>query len=143
MPQMTADEMATFLGRTRQAILLSLRSDGAPDGVPVWFDWDGSEVRFFSGAGAPKIERIARDRRIAMLVTNEVDESPAWVRFEGDAVIDLEADARALAVEVLAPRYWDLEVPAYASIVEQWSRAPADAFVVVRLRPDRIRSSQG
>jgi hypothetical protein len=84
--------------------------------------------------------RIARDPRIALLVTNDVDEPPAWVRFEGRAVVDSEADAKRLAVEVLAPRYWDLSVPDYAAVVEQWSQAPDDAFVVVRVTPERIRS---
>ena len=143
MPQMTPDQRTAFLERTRQGILLTNRPDGGPDGVPVWFDWDGETLRFFSGAGAPKIERLTADPRMAMLVCNDVDESPAWVRFEGRAVIDMDADAKALAVEVLAPRYWDLDDPRYRAIVDQWADAPADAFVVVRLRPERIRSSAG
>ena len=61
--------------------------------------------------------------------------------FEGQAVIDTEADAKALAVDVLAPRYWDLTVPDYRGTVDQWASAPAEAFVVIRLEPDRIRSS--
>jgi len=140
MPEMTSDEVMTFLERTRQAILLTVGHDGSPDGVPVWFDWDGRTATFFSGSGAPKIARIARDPRIALLVTNDTDEAPAWVRFEGRAVIDLDADAKELAVAVLAPRYWDLSRPDYATVVEQWRAAPDDAFVVVRLTPDRIRS---
>ncbi|MEM9464955.1 MAG: pyridoxamine 5'-phosphate oxidase family protein [Actinomycetota bacterium] len=140
---MTPEELDRFLQKTRQGILLTARADGSPDGVPVWFDWDGESVRFFSGTGAPKVDRIRADPRIAMLVCNDVDEAPAWVRFEGRAVIDLEADARSLAVDVLAPRYWDLEVPDYRRIVDQWAQAPSDAFVVVRFTPDRIASSAG
>lgn len=143
MARMTPEQMDTFFERTRQAVLLTLNPDGSPDGVPVWFDWDGTSVRIFSGTGAEKIRRIAADPRVAVLVTNEVDESPAWVRFEGRAQIDLEADAKALAVDVLAPRYWDLSVPDYAAVVEQWSQAPDDAFVVIALTPDAIRSSAG
>ena len=141
MAQMTADQMSSFLGRTRQGILLTSNEDGTADGVPVWFDWDGETVRFFSGATAPKIERLRRDPRMSLLVTNDVDEPPAWVRFEGHAELDPNADAGHLAVEVLAPRYWDLTNPQYAEVVEQWREAPADALVVVQLRPDRIRSS--
>ena len=93
MPAMTDEQMSTFLDATRQGILLTIGDGGAPDGVPVWFDWDGETLRFFSGAGAPKIERLTADPRMAMLVCNDVDESPAWVRFEGRAVIDMDADA--------------------------------------------------
>lgn len=141
MAQMTARQMAAFFERTRQAVLLTNAGDGWPDGVPVWFDWDGTTVRFFSATDAPKMTRIASDPRIALLVCNDVDEAPAWVRFEGQAVIDDAADAQALAVDVLAPRYWDLSMPGYAAVVEQWKSAPRDGFVVVRLTPDRIRSS--
>ena len=141
MAQMTDEQMTTFLGRTRQAILLTVAADGQASGVPVWFDWDGETVRIFSGREAPKIERIANDPRISVLVTNDVDEPPAWVSFEGRAQIDTVADAKALAVDVLAPRYWDLDDPSYRATVDQWAKAPADAFVVIRLAPERIRSS--
>ena len=74
--------------------------------------------------------RIADDPRIALLVTNDVDEPPAWVRFEGRAVIDEDADAKALAVDVLAPRYWDLDVPEYAAVVEELEDGPESAVTV-------------
>lgn len=141
MARMTTDQMSRFFERTRQAILLTTAADGTPSGVPIWFDWDGETVRFFSSAGAPKVQRITEDPRISVLVTNDIDEAPSWVRFEGRAQVDLGADAKALAVDILAPRYWDLDVAHYRSTVEQWSQAPDDAFVVVRLTPERIRSS--
>ena len=141
MAQMTPDRMDEFLSRTRQAVLLSTRNDGTADGVPIWFDWDGHVLRFFSSASAPKVARIRDDPRIAVLVVNDIDEPPAWVRFEGTAAIDTETDAKAFAVEVLAPRYWDLSVPAYAEVVDQWANAPEDALTVVRLEPTTIRSS--
>ena len=141
MASMTPDQMDAFLARTRQAILLTTTPGGSPTGVPVWFDWDGDTVRFFSNATAPKVATIEADPRIALLVTNDVDEAPAWVRFEGRATVDRAADARHLAVDVLAPRYWDLSEPAYASVVERWAAAPEDALVVIGLTPDVIRSS--
>lgn len=141
MAAMTAEAIERFLERTRQAILLTATADGAPTGVPVWFDWDGTVVRFFSSAAAPKVAAIEADPRIALLVTNDIDEAPAWVRFEGRAVVDHGADAKALAVEVLAPRYWDLAEPSYASVVEGWSAAPDEALVVIELTPESIRSS--
>lgn len=141
MASMTDDDLATFFSRTRQGILLTTAPDGGPDGVPIWFDWDGSEVRFFSGSAAPKMDRIRADPRIAVLVTNDLDEPPAWVRFEGRAVIDPSADAKTLAIDVLAPRYWDLDQPGYAAVVSAWADGPPDALTMVRLTPDRIRSS--
>ena len=143
MAAMNDDELADFLSTTRQAILLSTGGDGSAHGVPVWFDWDGDAVRFFSSATAAKIARIRRDPRISLLVMNEIHEPPMWVRFEGRAELAPDEDARHLAVDVLAPRYWDLTAPDYAAVVGQWRAAPDGALVVIRLRPDRIRSSGG
>ena len=85
---MTADEIEQFLTTTRQAILLRTNDDGTAAGAPVWFDWDGSTIRFFSSAAAPKVRGIERDPRISMLVVNDISEPPAWVRFDGTAVVD-------------------------------------------------------
>ena len=143
MPQMTDQERETFLAATRQGILLRTRADGTAHGAPVWFDWDGTTVRIFSSTTAPKVRAIERDPRVSVLVTNDVTEPPAWVRFDGTAVLDHEADAKALAVDVLAPRYWDLSNPDYAEVVDQWRGAPGSAFVVIAMEPDAIRSSTG
>ena len=143
MPQMTDEQISGFLAPTRQAILMRTNADGSAAGAPVWFDWDGETVRIFSSADAPKVRAIERDPRISVLVVNNVDEPPMWVRFDGSAEIDREADAKHLATEVLAPRYWDLAVPDYADVVGVWRDAPAEAFVVIALTPTSIRSSVG
>ena len=141
MAEMTTDELSEFLSRTRQAILVRATAQGAPTGAPVWFDWDGEVVRMFSSAEAPKVAGIRRDPRIAVVVSNDLDESPAWVRFEGEAVIDAETDARPLAADVLAPRYWNVTDPDVAAYLDQWRAAPAAAFVIIELRPSRIASN--
>ena len=141
MAQLSDEAIDVFLQRTRQGVLLSTNADGTPSGVPVWFDWNGETVRIFSSASSRKVDRIRRDPRISVLVTNDIDEPPSWVRFDGRAELAWDEDAKGLAVDVLAPRYWDLDDPGYAEVVEQWRGAPEDALVVIRLRPSRIRSS--
>lgn len=141
MAAMTDEQMQTFLAKTRQAILLRTNADGTAGGAPVWFDWDGEAVRIFSMATAPKVKRIQADPRISVLVINDFDEAPAWVRFDGTAELDFETDARPLAVDVLAPRYWDVTNPEIAAILDGWRAAPAEAFVTIVLRPERIASS--
>ncbi|MEM7321759.1 MAG: pyridoxamine 5'-phosphate oxidase family protein [Actinomycetota bacterium] len=141
MASMSDNEMQAFLAKTRQAILLRTNADGTATGAPVWFDWDGEVVQIFSAATAPKVERIRADPRISVLVTNDIDEAPAWIRFDGTAELDWETDARPLAVDVLAPRYWDVNDPDIAAYLDQWRSAPPEAFVIIKLRPDRIVSS--
>ena len=141
MAQMSDTELEQFLSKPRQAVFLSTNADGSANGVPVWFDWDGEIVRLFSASTAPKVARVERDPRISLLVTNDFDEAPAWVRFDGRAEIDRDADAKHLAIDVLAPRYWDLSKPDYAAVVDSWRGASDGDFVVIRLRPDRTRSN--
>ncbi|MEM9516984.1 MAG: pyridoxamine 5'-phosphate oxidase family protein [Actinomycetota bacterium] len=144
MAELTAREIASFLeSRTRQGILLRSNADGTANGTPVWFDWDGTAIRVFTGATSPKVRAIERDPRVSMLVINDLDEPPMWVRFDGNALIDRDADAQALATDVLAPRYWDTTDPKIRETLEQWRAAPADFFVVIVLEPNRVRSSVG
>jgi PPOX class probable F420-dependent enzyme len=39
---MTADDMAAFLAEPHVGVIATLRRDGRPYSVPVWFHWDGS-----------------------------------------------------------------------------------------------------
>ncbi len=135
---MTTAQIEAFLEPTRQATLLRTNADGTANGATVWFDWDGSSVRMFSMASAPKVRGLQRDPRISLLVSNELHEPPAWVRFDGTAVLDWDDDTVSLAVDTLAPRYWDLSNPETAAVVEQWRATPSDAMVTIRLELDRI-----
>lgn len=63
---------------------------------------------------------------------------PPQACFEGQGTDRSNADAKALAVDVLAPRFWDLDVPEYKVVVDQWSDSPDEACVVIGLVPQRI-----
>ena len=127
-----------FLAEPRLAILMTNRPDQAPIGVPVWFEWTGSEVLMFSGRGVPKLKRLQDDPRAMVLVTNHVGEDEAWVSFEGEVQICENEDAWPLVARV-APKYWDVE--AKKETLDQW-QAAKEAFVLLRLTPTRIRSGQ-
>ena len=134
----TDAERDAFLAEPRQAILITNRAGEAPIGVPVWFEWTGSEVVMFSGRGVPKLERIKKDPNVMMLVTNHIGEAEAWVSFEGPMVICDEEDAWPL-VERLAAHYWDVEEK--KDVLEQW-QAASEMMVVLRMTPTRIRNGQ-
>lgn len=127
-----------FLAKTRYGYLTTLRQDGAPITVPVWFEWDGKTVRLFTDRASPKVIRIQRDPRVSLLVSNHLDEPEAWVAFDGNAAI-CDEGGFALA-ERLAAKYWDLSEPKQKATLESW-RAAADSFCVIELRPERMRSS--
>ena len=81
MATMTAAARSAFLNETRLGILSTLDAQGDPVSVPVWFEWDGAVVRFFSFANAPKVTRLRKRPRASLLVVNNVGEGEAWVSF--------------------------------------------------------------
>ena len=42
MPRMTGPDISTFLAEPHVGVLATLRRDGLPYTVPVWFEWDGT-----------------------------------------------------------------------------------------------------
>lgn len=139
-PAEADDPIGDFLSaRARLAMLTTLRRDGSPTTVPVWFEWDGTELSIFCEATSSKLDRIRRDPRIGVTVANDVDEPEYWVAFDGVAQIEY-GGGLALA-ERLAPRYWDLSDPGRAEALAGWQAAGDDALARIVLRPASIRSA--
>jgi PPOX class probable F420-dependent enzyme len=135
---MNPETLEQFLAKTRYGYLTTLRRDGAPLTVPVWFEWDGEVARVFTGKASAKVKRIRHDPRVTLLVSNHLDEHEAWVAFDGQATIELEG-AMALA-ERLAHKYWDLSVPEHQATLAGW-REQAETLCVIALRPEQVRMS--
>jgi len=139
MPAMIPAERDAFLAETRLGILTTLRSDGSPVAVPVWFEWDGTTVRIFTGAGTGKARRLQRDPRASLLVVNHVGESEAWVAFDG--TVTIRTDGGIELAEHLARRYWDLSNAEHKAELAGWRKA-AGALRVLELTPTRIRTNR-
>ncbi len=133
----TEAQRQRFLSEPRLGILITTRRDQSPMGVPVWFEWNGEAVRMFAAADSKKILRLQRNPNASLLVTNRVGESEAWIAFDGPVEIS-EKGGIELA-EKLAPRYWNLQDPERANELDSW-RAFPEAFRLLELRPDRIRT---
>jgi PPOX class probable F420-dependent enzyme len=85
MRLMTSGEWHAFLlSGTRTAKLATVRSDGRPHVVPVWFDLDGNDLIFMTGKETVKGKNILRDPRVMLSID---DERPpfAFVLIEGTA----------------------------------------------------------
>lgn len=138
MPAMNEAERNAFLADARIAVLATNAEAGAPLAVPIWFEWDGSVARFFTGATSPKMRRIDANPLVSLLVANPAGEPEAWVLLEGTVAVS-ENGAFELA-ERLAHRYWDMTDAAHIKTVEDW-RAGAAGFRLLEIKPSRIRSS--
>lgn len=94
MEKFTDEQRAFILHGTRTAKLATMRKDGRPHVVPVWFDLDGDTLILTTGGKSVKAGNIRRDARICLCVD---DETPpyAYIQVEGTASL-LEDPAQLL-----------------------------------------------
>jgi PPOX class probable F420-dependent enzyme len=132
---MTDAQRDEFLAGRRYGILTTLRSDGFPVSVPVWYEWDGNSLRMFCWEKSGKLRRLENDARATVLVANYPDEIETWVAFDGRITIHKEGGLE------LAERVFDLYYPAgdeRRSALESWRRM-TDEWRLLELKPDAIR----
>lgn len=84
MHTLTDEQRAFLLHGTRTGKLATVRKDGRPHVVPVWFVLDGDTLVFTTGETSVKAANIRRDTRISLCVD---DETPpyAYLMIEGTA----------------------------------------------------------
>lgn len=123
----------TFLRGTRLAVIVEA-GEPVPNAVPVWFDWDGTAIEFFTRPNRPKVARLRAHPDIGVLVSAEVAEPVYWVRIEGRA--ELSDDASAL-VEKLCDRYLDRDDPVQRALGDDIVSMREEA-IRVRVVPDRL-----
>lgn len=69
---MSTDEQQAFLrAPVRPAILSTVRADGRPHSAPIWYDLDGEEIVFTTGAPTVKGKNLLRDPRVTLCVHDE------------------------------------------------------------------------
>jgi PPOX class probable F420-dependent enzyme len=126
-----------FLAEPRIAVLSTATPEGPPLSVPIWFEWEDGTARFFTTVGSPKVDRLAADPTVSLLVANPTGMPEAWVLIEGRA--QTRSESGWDLAERLASRYWDMSNTEHAATVEEW-RAAADSLLLIEIEPTRIRS---
>jgi PPOX class probable F420-dependent enzyme len=105
MQSLTAAEARAFLlEQPRTAKLATVRADGRPHVVPVWFDLDGDTIVFTTWHTTVKAANIRRDPRIALCVD---DERPpfSYVLIDGIATLSNDLDDLRIWAARIAGRY--------------------------------------
>lgn len=69
------------------AWLTTVRPDGQPQSVPVWFLWDGEAFLIYSQPDRRKLKNVARNPRVHLNL-NSNDRGGDVARAEGTAVVD-------------------------------------------------------
>ncbi|WP_375477230.1 PPOX class F420-dependent oxidoreductase [uncultured Jatrophihabitans sp.] len=130
---MTADERGAFLlGGTRTGILSTVRADGRPHAVPVWFVLDGDDVLFMTGGDTVKGRNL---RRTGQAVLTVDDGRPPYAFVTVTGRVELSDDVAAMLPWSIAmgERYMG------ADKAEEFGRRNAvPGELLVRIVPDRI-----
>jgi PPOX class probable F420-dependent enzyme len=135
---MTPDETRAFLLEgTRTAALATVRADGRPHVVPVWFTLDGDDLLFNTGEETVKGANLRRDARVALMVDDE--EPPfAFVSIEGDVSLSDDLDTMRHWATRIAARYMgEDQADAYGR------RNAVPGELLVRVHPTKIVAMSG
>lgn len=130
---MTKAEWREFLlGGTKTGKLATVRKDGRPHVVPIWFDLDDDAVVFTTGVRSVKFMNMKRDPRVCITVD---DQTPpySYVMIEGTASFSEDpSDILRWATRIGGRYMGEDQAEAYGK------RNSAPGEVIVRIIPTRI-----
>jgi PPOX class probable F420-dependent enzyme len=104
MQTFTAEQRAFLLEGTRTGKLATVRKDGRPHVVPIWFVLDGDTLVFTTGEASVKAANMRRDPRVAFCVDDEIPPY-AYIMIEGTASFSTDNDALLYWATRIAGRY--------------------------------------
>ena len=129
MSDLTPEQLAEFLQRPLVAVFVTLRANGSPHAIPIWYEYVDGAFLVFTSSRSRRVKNLERDSRAAIAISTH-DEPYMYVSAEGPAAITTE-DVEETALSI-ARRY----------IGERAERFLEDVFdensVILRLTPERI-----
>ncbi|MFV1961428.1 MAG: PPOX class F420-dependent oxidoreductase [Acidimicrobiia bacterium] len=99
----TKEALALLASGAETGKLATLRSDGSPHLVPVWFIIDGGDVVFQMSEESAKARNLARDPRAALTV--EVGRPYNYVTAEGRVTVSDDLDDMPFFAGKIGARY--------------------------------------
>jgi PPOX class probable F420-dependent enzyme len=105
---MSAVELEAFLAQafpTPLGVVATLRQDGSPHIVPVWFRWDAGAVTIWTTEARAWVRNLLRDPRVAFSVQTFEEPYPAVV-MRGRATVATADDAATIEeIRAITRRY--------------------------------------
>ena len=133
MKEMTKAEYRAFLLRgTKTGKLATVRKDGRPHVVPVWFYLDGDAVIFTTGGESLKYKNMKRDPRVSITID---DQTPpySYVMIEGTVSFSEDPEELLHWATRIGGRYMgEDKAEAYGK------RNSAPGEVIVRIIPSKV-----
>ena len=132
---MTPSERDDFLEAADTGILTTLRRDGSPISLPMWFVVIDRDVHFRTRTSARKVARIERDGRASFVV----DSGAAWVDLRSVSIsgtlVAVSGDAAVEVDDALSAKYRGRGVP--DEVPTKTTEHYADASTYFRLVPEQ------
>jgi PPOX class probable F420-dependent enzyme len=133
---MNGDEINAFLDQASPAlvgVVATVKPDGSPHAVPVWYSWDGATVSVWTDDERAWVRNLRRDPRVAFTVQESAPPYGA-VTMHGRAEAstagdDIDGDVRRIVRRYLA----EDEIEGY---VAAWSHLRT----IMRIHPETIRA---
>jgi len=114
--------------------LTTVRSDGQPQSVPVWFVGDGSSFLMYSQPNKPKLQNIAGNPKVSLHLRGTET---------GSDVVAIEGSAERAAGDPPADRV-EPYIDKYRRLIEEYGWTPAsfaeDYSEPVRITPTVVRT---
>jgi PPOX class probable F420-dependent enzyme len=133
MKPMSDTEAYAFLSEGRRTgKVATVRADGRPHVVPIWFVVDGTDLLFMTGTDTVKGKSLARDPRVALTV--DLEEPPyAFVTVEGTVTLSDDTAAMLPHSIAIGVRYMGHDRGA-----EFGRRNAVPGELLVRLTPNKV-----
>lgn len=112
--------------------LATVRPDGRPHLVPVWFLWDGSAILVFSIADNQKVKNLRQNNHVSLALDDT---------YEGDDVVRLEGTAELLNdpnLTPLMPAYVAKYAGELAEMESSAEKMAAEYTQTIRITPTKL-----
>jgi PPOX class probable F420-dependent enzyme len=111
MSDVIPEQYADVLDSTALAHVATLGPDGAPQSSPVWFEWDGTHLRFAQVTGyRQKVRNLEREPRVALSIVDPANPY-RYLEVRG-AVERIEPDPEGAFIDAMAREIpWTGAVP--------------------------------
>lgn len=110
------------------AHVATIGPNGEPQSSPVWFDWDGTHIKFSLTTDRQKYRNLQRDKRISLSIMDPED-AYRYVEFRGE-LDEIELDPNIDFISRMAKKYIDKDR-------YPWHQ-PGDERLVMKIRPTKV-----
>lgn len=133
MKEMTKAEYKRFLVEgTKTGKIATVKKDGSPHVVPIWFDLENGNIVFTTGGDSVKSKNMRRDPRVCLIVD---DQTPpyAFVQIEGIASFSDDLKEMLRWATRIGGRYMGED---QAEAFGKRNAVPGE--LLVRIRPSKV-----